>query len=56
MTCKLKIYDPILSYYLGRDSFEDYSNFKNAFENKLTEGTFPLSDKLVSVERQIQDI
>ena len=51
MKCKLKIYDPILSYYLGRDSFDSYEDFKNVFENKLTEGTFPLSDKLVSVEK-----
>lgn len=51
MDCKLKIYDPVLSYYLGRDSFESYRDFRNVFENKLAEGTFPLSDKIVPVDK-----
>ena len=49
MSCKLKIHDPILSFFLRRDSFESYEDFKNQFENSLIEGVFPLSDKLVPI-------
>lgn len=54
MTCTLKILDPTLKFYLGKDTFDTYSDFRQSFENKLSNGFVPIGNKLEPVSYGVQ--
>lgn len=57
MTCKLKILDPTLKFYLGEDEFDTYQDFKKSMLDTMSDrGSVPIGDKLKLVVETAQGI
>lgn len=51
MKCILKINDPVLSSFLGKNEFESYHDFYNQFYEGILGGTIPIGDRIVAIEQ-----